>query len=150
MKYVDEFRDPSKAKALLKEITHISDELSAKLKRPVYIMEVCGGHTHPIFRYGSENMLPKSLELIHGPGCPVCVLPRGRVDDCVTIAEKQNVIFSTFGDAIRVPGSKKSLLEAKADGADVRMVYSPLDALSIGKKNVWKGENAKREIEPNI
>ena len=135
MKYVDEFRDPSKAKALLKEITHISDELSAKLKRPVYIMEVCGGHTHSIFRYGIENMLPKSLELIHGPGCPVCVLPRGRVDDCVTIAEKENVIFTTFGDAIRVPGSKKSLLEAKADGADVRMVYSPLDALSIAKKN---------------
>lgn len=135
MKYVDEFRDPAKAKALLQEITVITDELAAKLKRPVYIMEVCGGHTHSIFRYGIENMLPASIELIHGPGCPVCVLPMGRVDDCVAIAEKENVIFTTFGDAIRVPGSKKSLLQAKADGADVRMVYSPMDALSIAKKN---------------
>ncbi|HIG65541.1 MAG TPA: hydrogenase formation protein HypD [Methyloprofundus sp.] len=135
MKYVDEFRDPVKAKALLKEITQITDRLAEKLKRPVYIMEVCGGHTHSIFRYGIENMLPNSIELIHGPGCPVCVLPMGRVDDCVAIAEQDNVIFTTFGDAIRVPGSKKSLLQAKADGADVRMVYSPLDSLSIAKKN---------------
>lgn len=135
MKYVDEFRDPIKAKALLKEITQIADGLAESLRRPVYIMEVCGGHTHSIFRYGIENMLPPSIELIHGPGCPVCVLPRGRVDDCVAIAEQENVIFTTFGDAIRVPGSKKSLMEAKADGADVRMVYSPLDALTIAKKN---------------
>jgi hydrogenase expression/formation protein HypD len=135
MKYVDEFRDPAKAQSLLTEITHITDALAEKLKRPVYIMEVCGGHTHSIFRYGIENMLPKSLELIHGPGCPVCVLPMGRVDDCVAIAEQENVIFTTFGDAIRVPGSKKSLLQAKAGGADVRMVYSPLDALSIARKN---------------
>ncbi len=135
MKYVDEFRDPVKAKALLKEISQITDRLAEKLKRPVYIMEVCGGHTHSIFRYGIENMLPNSIELIHGPGCPVCVLPMGRVDDCVAIAEQDNVIFTTFGDAIRVPGSKKSLLQAKADGADVRMVYSPLDSLSIAKKN---------------
>lgn len=135
MKYVDEFRDPIKAKALLKEITILADGLKEKLKRPVYIMEVCGGHTHSIFRYGIENMLPESIELIHGPGCPVCVLPMGRVDDCVAIAERPNVIFTTFGDAIRVPGSKKSLLQAKAEGADVRMVYSPLDSLSIAKKN---------------
>lgn len=135
MKYVDEFRDPNKAKALLKEITLLADGLAEKLKRPVYIMEVCGGHTHSIFRYGIENMLPRSIELIHGPGCPVCVLPMGRVDDCVSIAEEKNVIFTTFGDAMRVPGSKKSLLQAKADGADVRMVYSPLDSLSIAKKN---------------
>jgi hydrogenase expression/formation protein HypD len=135
MKYVDEFRDPTKAKSLLREIAVITDDLAEKLNRPVFIMEVCGGHTHSIFRYGIENMLPPSIELIHGPGCPVCVLPRGRVDDCVHIAEQENVIFTTFGDAIRVPGSKKSLLEAKADGADVRMVYSPLDALSIAKKN---------------
>ncbi len=135
MKYVDEFRDPIKAKALLKEINQIADGLAEKLNRPVFIMEVCGGHTHSIFRYGIENMLPPSIELIHGPGCPVCVLPRGRVDDCVFIAEQENVIFTTFGDAIRVPGSKKSLMEARANGADVRMVYSPLDALSIAKKN---------------
>jgi hydrogenase expression/formation protein HypD len=135
MKYVDEFRDPEMAKVLLKEITKISDTLAKYLKRPVYIMEVCGGHTHSIFRYGIENMLPESLELIHGPGCPVCVLPMGRVDDCVAIAEQDNVIMTTFGDAMRVPGSKRSLLQAKALGADVRMVYSPLDALTIAKKN---------------
>ncbi|WDE00957.1 hydrogenase formation protein HypD [Thalassomonas actiniarum] len=135
MKHVDEFRDPVKAKVLLKEITVIAKELKERLKRPVYIMEVCGGHTHSIFRYGIENMLPETIELIHGPGCPVCVLPMGRVDDCVAIAERDNVIFTTFGDAIRVPGSKKSLLQAKAEGADVRMVYSPMDALSIAKNN---------------
>ncbi|HTF85583.1 MAG TPA: hydrogenase formation protein HypD, partial [Cellvibrio sp.] len=135
MKYVDEFRDPHKAKVLLGNIIEIADALADNQQRPTYIMEVCGGHTHSIFRYGIENMLPPSIELIHGPGCPVCVLPRGRVDDCVAIAEQDNVIFTTFGDAIRVPGSKKSLLEAKADGADVRMVYSPIDALSIAKKN---------------
>ena len=135
MKYVDEFRDPEMAKVLLKEITKISDTLAKNLKRPVYIMEVCGGHTHSIFRYGIENMLPDSLELIHGPGCPVCVLPMGRVDDCVAIAEQEKVIMTTFGDAMRVPGSKRSLLQAKALGADVRMVYSPLDALTIAKKN---------------
>ena len=135
MKYVDEFRDPVKAKYLLKEINQIARGLADTLDRPVYIMEVCGGHTHSIFRYGIENLLPDTIELIHGPGCPVCVLPMGRVDDTVAIAENENVIFTTFGDAIRVPGSKKSLLQAKADGADVRMVYSPLDALSIAKKN---------------
>jgi len=138
MKYVDEFRDPIKAKVLITEISTITDKLSIKLNRPVNIMEVCGGHTHSIFRYGIENMLPESIDLIHGPGCPVCVLPRGRVDDCIAIAEQDNVIFTTFGDAIRVPGSKKSLLAAKAEGADVRMVYSPLDALSIARKNPEK------------
>ncbi len=99
-------------------------------------MEVCGGHTHSIFRYGLEAMLPKSIELVHGPGCPVCVLPMGRVDDCVSIAERDGVIFATFGDAMRVPGSRKSLLQAKADGADVRMVYSPMDALALARKNL--------------
>ncbi|MFZ6654639.1 hydrogenase formation protein HypD [Undibacterium sp. TJN19] len=135
MKYVDEFRDPEKARALIREITRLSDDLAKDLKRPVYIMEVCGGHTHSIFRYGIENMLPASLELIHGPGCPVCVLPMGRVDDCVAIAEQANTIMTTFGDAMRVPGSKRSLLQAKALGADVRMVYSPLDALNIARKH---------------
>jgi hydrogenase expression/formation protein HypD len=98
-------------------------------------MEVCGGHTHSIFRYGIEGMLPPEIEMIHGPGCPVCVLPMGRVDDCIAIAERSEVIFTTFGDAMRVPGSRKSLLQAKAEGADVRMVYSPLDALALARKN---------------
>ena len=135
MKYVDEFRDPHKAKVLLDNIIDIADALADDQQRPTYIMEVCGGHTHSIFRYGIENMLPPSIELIHGPGCPVCVLPRGRVDDCVAIAEQENVIFTTFGDAIRVPGSQKSLLDAQAAGAAGRLVYSPMDALSIAKKN---------------
>ncbi len=98
-------------------------------------MEVCGGHTYSIFRYGIEKMLPEAIELVHGPGCPVCVLPMGRVDDCVALAERPEVIFTTFGDAMRVPGSKKSLLQAKAEGADVRVVYSPLDALALARKN---------------
>jgi hydrogenase expression/formation protein HypD len=132
MKYVDEFRDPAKAKTLIGAIEHLVAQIAPK--RPIAIMEVCGGHTHSIFRYGIEGMLPKEIELIHGPGCPVCVLPMGRIDDCISIAERPGVIFTTFGDAMRVPGSRKSLLQAKADGADIRMVYSPMDALALAKK----------------
>ncbi len=135
MKYVDEFRDPDKARMLIDEITEITEQLEITQQRPLQLMEFCGGHTHTIFRYGIEQMLPKPIELIHGPGCPVCVLPMGRVDDCVALAERPNVIFTTFGDAMRVPGSKKSLLQAKAEGADIRMVYSPLDALELARKN---------------
>ncbi|HEY0106907.1 MAG TPA: hydrogenase formation protein HypD [Rhizomicrobium sp.] len=135
MKYVDEFRDPDKAQSLLKEITALSAKLQAGKGRPLQIMEVCGGHTHAIFRYGIETMLPDEIELVHGPGCPVCVLPMGRVDDCVTLAEIPGVIFTTFGDAMRVPGSRKSLLQAKSEGADIRMVYSPLDSLRIARDN---------------
>ena len=138
MKYVDEFRDPEKARMLVDEITAITEQLENTQQRPLQLMEFCGGHTHTIFRYGIEQMLPRSIELIHGPGCPVCVLPMGRVDDCVTLAERPNVIFTTFGDAMRVPGSKKSLLQAKADGADIRMVYSPLDALELARKHPEK------------
>ena len=135
MKYVDEFRDRAKAGILVKEIEALVATMDIPADRPLHIMEVCGGHTHSIFRYGIEGMLPKQIELVHGPGCPVCVLPMGRVDDCVAIAEQPNVIFTTFGDAMRVPGSKKSLLQAKADGADVRMVYSPMDALALARAN---------------
>ena len=135
MKYVDEFRDPVKAQTLLREINKISETLAVGRTRPLRIMEVCGGHTHSIFRYGLETMLPDDIELIHGPGCPVCVLPMGRIDDCIALVEDPNLIFTTFGDAMRVPGSKKSLLDARADGADVRMVYSPMDALTLAKKN---------------
>ena len=135
MKYVDEFRDPAKAKILLKEIEQLVERISATRQRPLQIMEVCGGHTHSIFRYGLKQMLPPQVEFVHGPGCPVCVLPMGRVDDCIALAEHPNVIFTTFGDAMRVPGSKKSLLQAKAEGADVRMVYSPLDALKLAQEN---------------
>ena len=135
MKYVDEFRDPKKAKFLINDINLLVEQIDICKQRPLQIMEVCGGHTHTIFRYGIEQMLPDTIEMIHGPGCPVCVLPMGRVDDCVALAEHPNVIFTTFGDAMRVPGSKKSLLQAKAEGADIRMIYSPLDALDIAKKN---------------
>ena len=134
MKYVDEFRDREKAKFLVTEIEGLVSQIPIAKDRPINLMEVCGGHTHSIFRYGIEGMLPKEIELVHGPGCPVCVLPMGRVDDCVAIAERPEVIFTTFGDAMRVPGSKKSLVQAKADGADVRMVYSPMDALALARK----------------
>lgn len=135
MKYVDEFRDPVKAQTLLNEINQLVPQIDITKRRPLQIMEVCGGHTHSIFRYGLQQMLPKEVEFVHGPGCPVCVLPMGRVDDCVALAEIPHVIFTTFGDAMRVPGSKKSLLQAKAEGADVRMVYSPLDSLKLAKEN---------------
>lgn len=135
MKYVDEFRDPEKAKQLVIQINRLIETLEIDKKKPLQLMEFCGGHTHTIFRYGIEQMLPREIELVHGPGCPVCVLPMGRVDDCVVIAEQDNVIFTTFGDAMRVPGSKKSLLQAKADGSDIRMVYSPLDALHLARDN---------------
>ena len=135
MKYVDEFRDPAKAQTLINGIQALVAQIDICRSRPLQIMEVCGGHTHTIFRYGIQTMLPEQIELIHGPGCPVCVLPMGRVDDCVAIAEAPGVIFTTFGDAMRVPGSRKSLMQAKAEGADVRMVYSPLDALSLARAN---------------
>jgi hydrogenase expression/formation protein HypD len=135
MKFADEFRDRDKARALVREIETLAGQIETTKARPLHLMEVCGGHTHSIFRYGLEGMLPPSIELVHGPGCPVCVLPMGRVDDCVAIAERPGVIFATFGDAMRVPGSKKSLMQAKADGADVRMVYSPMDALALARKH---------------
>jgi len=135
MQYVDEFRDPDKARALVRQIEVLLERIPAARNRPLQIMEFCGGHTHTIFRYGIEQMLPERIEMVHGPGCPVCVLPMGRVDDCIAIAARPEVIFTTFGDAMRVPGSEKSLLQAKADGADVRMVYSPLDALELARRH---------------
>lgn len=134
MKYVDEFRDPQKADGLLREI----EKLCQPLKKTIKIMEVCGGHTHSIFKYGIEEVLPDAIELIHGPGCPVCVMPKGRLDDAISLALHPNVIFTTFGDAMRVPGSKTTLLQAKARGADIRMVYSPIDSLQIAKDNIGK------------
>ncbi|MFK8251899.1 hydrogenase formation protein HypD [Ancylobacter terrae] len=135
MRYVDEFRDPALARALIREIETLAARMERGRDRPFAVMEVCGGHTHAIFRYGLEGLLPDMIEFVHGPGCPVCVLPMGRVDDCVAIAEHPEVIFATFGDAMRVPGSRKSLLTAKAEGADVRSVYSPLDALELARRN---------------
>ncbi len=131
MKFVDEYRQGDIARKLAEEIAKMTD-------KPLKIMEVCGGHTHTIFKYGIEDLLPENITMIHGPGCPVCVLPTGRVDDAISIATRNDVIFTTYGDAMRVPGSKTSLLDAKASGADVRMVYSPLDALKIAKTNPEK------------
>ncbi len=128
MKFIDEYRQSELAQVLAKKIAGLTAQ-------PLKLMEVCGGHTHTIFKYGIEDLLPPNIEMIHGPGCPVCVIPTGRVDDAISIAQRREVIFTTFGDAMRVPGSKTSLLNAKADGADVRMVYSPLDALKIARKN---------------
>ncbi|MGD8495550.1 MAG: hydrogenase formation protein HypD [Gemmatimonadales bacterium] len=130
MKFVDEFRDPDLGRALSEKIAQTVDR-----DRRYKIMEVCGGHTHTIYRYGIDELLPGNIELVHGPGCPVCVIPMGRVDDGIAVARRPEVIFCCFGDMMRVPGGEGSLLEAKAAGADIRMVYSPLDALRIAKEN---------------
>ncbi|SHG78052.1 hydrogenase formation protein HypD [Marivita hallyeonensis] len=135
MRYIEEFRDPKAAEGLLSAITRVVDEIGATFENPVHIMEICGGHTHAIFRYGLDRLTPPGVEFIHGPGCPVCVLPMSRVDECVELAERPEVIFTTFGDAMRVPGTRKSLMQAKAEGADIRMVYSPLDALELARRN---------------
>ena len=135
MNFIDEFRDPDKAKGLLVAIQDLVARIPVCASRPLQLMEVCGGHTHSIFKYGIEQLLGDRIELVHGPGCPVCVLPMGRVDDCVALAEQPGVIFATFGDAMRIPGSKKSLLHAKAEGADIRIVYSPTDALALARAN---------------
>ena len=130
MRYVDEFRDAELGRALAGEIL-----ATVEPGRHLKLMEVCGGHTHSIYKYGVDDLLPANVELVHGPGCPVCVIPMGRVDDGISIAHEPGVIFTCFGDMMRVPGSTGTLLEAKAAGADVRMVYSPLDALRIAKAN---------------
>lgn len=135
MKFVDEFRDSQKAQYLKQAIHTLAQQIEPTLSRPLQLMEFCGGHTHTIFRYGIEQLLPDCIEMVHGPGCPVCVLPMGRVDDAVNLAIRPEVIFTTFGDAMRVPGSHMSLLQARGKGADVRMVYSPMDALNLARQN---------------
>jgi hydrogenase expression/formation protein HypD len=133
MKYLHEFRDPAKAQALLKQIEKVTRQLAPT--RPIKIMEICGGHTHAIFKSGLESLLPEEIELVHGPGCPVCIMPRGKLDEAIAIAQNPDVILTTFGDAMRVPGSKQNLLQAKALGSDIRLVYSPLDSLKIAQAN---------------
>ncbi len=130
MRFVEEFRDPALGRALAGEILG-----SVEAGRHYKVMEVCGGHTHSIYKYGVDDLLPANVELVHGPGCPVCVIPMGRVDDGIAIAREPGVIFTCFGDMMRVPGADGTLLEAKAEGADVRMVYSPLDALRVAREN---------------
>ncbi len=130
MRFVDEFRDAELAPALAGEILASVDP-----GRHYKLMEVCGGHTHSIYKYGIDDLLPDNVELVHGPGCPVCVIPMGRVDDGMALAREDGVILTCFGDMMRVPGSEGTFLEAKAAGSDIRMVYSPLDALRIAKEN---------------
>jgi hydrogenase expression/formation protein HypD len=130
MKFVDEFRDAELGQVVAGQILSLVEP-----GRHYKLMEVCGGHTHSIYKYGIDDLLPANVELVHGPGCPVCVIPMGRVDDGISIAHQDGVIFTCFGDMMRVPGSNGSLLDAKAAGADIRMVYSPLDAMRIAKQN---------------
>jgi hydrogenase expression/formation protein HypD len=126
MKYVDEFRRPELIAKASEEIRRLADPA-----REYRFMEVCGGHTHAIYRFGLKDLLPPNIELVHGPGCPVCVLPMGRIDDGLSMAEQPGVIFTAFGDMMRVPGTRGSPLEQKARGMDVRIVYSPADALKM-------------------
>jgi len=130
MKYVDEFRRGDLAQGLAGRI-----RAAAEPSRDYNLMEFCGGHTHAIFRYGVQDLMPPNVRFVHGPGCPVCVLPVGRIDDAIELAERHGVILCTYGDMMRVPaGKRRSLLKAKAEGADVRMVYSTRDALAIARK----------------
>jgi hydrogenase expression/formation protein HypD len=130
VKYVDEFRDPRLIKQASDEIRRLADR-----SRFYRIMEVCGGHTHAIYRFALADLLPPNIELVHGPGCPVCVLPMGRVDEGLSLVDRSDVTFATFGDVMRVPGRHGSPLERQARGADIRMVYSPLDALKLAREH---------------
>jgi hydrogenase expression/formation protein HypD len=133
VKYVDEFRDPELIAKVTSQIARSIDP-----QRQYRIMEVCGGHTHSIYRHGLRDVLPENIRLVHGPGCPVCVLPMGRIDDGLSIAERAGTVLTAFGDMMRVPGTRGTPLEYKARGSDVRMVYSPLDALRIAQSEPEK------------
>ena len=128
MKFLDEYRDADKVKILIDQIH------SLKLP-PINIIEVCGSQTHTILKYNLEELLPPNMNLIHGPGCPVCVTPIDMIDKAVLLAQMEDVIFTSYGDMLRIPGSKNSLMKVKASGCDVRMIYSPLDAVKLAKDN---------------
>ena len=128
MKYIDEYRDPELAKALVGRIAGLS-------RRPVRLMEFCGGHTVTIMRHGIRQLLPPTVEMLSGPGCPVCVTSNQDLDKAIALAGEPGVIIATFGDMLKVPGSRSSLSQARADGADVRVVYSTMDALELARKN---------------
>ncbi|RUM43600.1 MAG: hydrogenase formation protein HypD [Hydrogenimonas sp.] len=127
----DGFRDPDAIKALAKIIA----EDAKKLKEPLNIMEVCGGHTHTIMKYGLKQLLPENIDFIHGPGCPVCIMPKERIDHAIALANIEGAILCTLGDMIRVPGSESSLAKERAKGCDIRSLYSPMDILPIAKEN---------------
>lgn len=128
MKFISEYRDSGVVSEYIDKIRSVST-------KKWNIMEICGGQTHSLVKNGILSLLPPNINMIHGPGCPVCVTPQHLIDDAIFLTEKKNVILCSFGDMLRVPGSKKSLLEAKAEGADVRILYSPLDAVKIAKDN---------------
>ena len=124
MRFVDEYRDKEQVRSLVRAIRQV-------VTRPWHIMEICGGQTHTIARYRLEEMLPEEVKLLHGPGCPVCVTPVGIIDRALELAKRPDVILASFGDMMRVPGSREDLLQIKARGADIRILYSPLDAVSL-------------------
>ena len=128
MRFIDEFRDRELAKALIEKIRQTS-------KRPVQLMEVCGTHTVSIFRYGIRGVLPEHIKLLSGPGCPVCVTPNRDIDLAIALSRQRDVILVIFGDMVRVPGSSSNLLREKAEGRDIRIVYSPLEALKIASEH---------------
>src|SRR5262249_31184210 len=128
MKYLDEYRDRNIARKIVEEIRRVQT-------RPWVIMEVCGGQTHSIVKHGIDHLLPEGIELVHGPGCPVCVTPLEMIDKAHAVARQANVIFCSFGDMLRVPGSDGDLFTIKSQGGDVRVVYSPLDCLKIARAN---------------
>ncbi|MFO0876718.1 MAG: hydrogenase formation protein HypD [Gemmataceae bacterium] len=128
MRFLDEYRNPDLARSLLRSIQRL-------VSRPWVIMEVCGGQTHSLIRHGIDQLLPEAVHLIHGPGCPVCVTPLEMIDRALAIAQRPNVIFCTFGDMLRVPGSRTDLQQVRASGADVRIVYSPLETLKIAREH---------------
>lgn len=128
MKYLDEYRDEKIARALL-------DDIAGLVTKPWTVMEVCGGQTHTLIRQGIDELLPKEIEMVHGPGCPVCVTPLALIDEAIAIAKRPDAILCSFGDMLRVPGSSEDLFMARAAGADVRVVYSPLDALEVARRN---------------
>lgn len=131
MKYLDEYRNPEIVRRILEQINQT-------VTRPWVIMEICGGQTHSILKNGLDQLLPKEIELVHGPGCPVCVTPLEMIDQALAIARQPKVIFTSFGDMLRVPGSRSDLFKVKSEGADVRMVYSPLEALKLARENPAK------------
>lgn len=131
MKYIDEYRDSDAVQKLLEAIKPLATQ-------PRSLMEICGGQTHSIIKYGIDQLLPDSITLIHGPGCPVCVTPQSNIDAAIYIASIPDVIFCSFGDMLRVPGTRDDLFTEKANGGDIRIVYSPLDAVSIARNNLEK------------
>src|SRR5947208_12310342 len=124
MKYLDEYRDERIARALAAEIAQ-------RVTRPWALMEICGGQTHTIMRYGIDDLLPEGVELVHGPGCPVCVTPLETIDKAIELASRPQVTLVSYGDMLRVPGSETDLFQVKAQGGDVRVVYSPLEAVKL-------------------